>query len=65
MNVLALTNRPELASHQELVEAVAQRIRREQGHITMPSILLNGFQTPNELIQFGVQGIGAGHNTEN
>ena len=57
---VGLTNRPELASHQAMVQAVAQRIRREKGRILMPSIMLNGFQTPNELIQFGAQGIGHG-----
>ena len=61
---IGLTNRPELASQQEVVAAVAQRIRREKGRMLMPSMLLNGFQTPHELIQFGIQGIGPGHNTE-
>lgn len=55
---IGLTNRPELASQQTLVGAVAQRIRREKGRILMPSLLLNGFQTPYELIQFGAQGMG-------
>jgi outer membrane protein TolC len=54
-----LTNRPELCSNRALVDAVAERIRRERGRILMPSILLNGFQTPNELIQVGAQGFGA------
>src|SRR5262249_40905779 len=53
-----LTNRPELCSQQSLVNAVAERIRREKGRVLMPSILLNGFQTPNELLQFGAQGFG-------
>ncbi|MGQ0634014.1 MAG: TolC family protein [Planctomycetaceae bacterium] len=55
---IGLTNRPELASQQAIVGAVAQRIRRERGRILMPSLMLNGFQTPYELIQFGAQGIG-------
>ncbi len=59
---MGLTNRPELASQQSLVNAVAERIRRERGRILMPSILLNGFQTPNELIQVGAQGFGFDRN---
>jgi outer membrane protein TolC len=54
-----LTHRPELCSQGALVDAVAERIRRERGRILMPSILLSGFQTPNELIQVGAQGFGA------
>jgi outer membrane protein TolC len=57
---IGLTNRPELASQQSLVQAVAQRIRREKGRLLMPTAMLNGFQTPSELIQFGAQGIGHG-----
>jgi outer membrane protein TolC len=59
---MGLTNRPELASQQSLVNAVAERIRREKGRILMPSILLNGFQTPNELLQVGAQGFGFDRN---
>jgi outer membrane protein TolC len=55
---VGLTNRPELASHQALVQAVAERIRREKGRMLLPSILINGFQTPDELIQAGIFGIG-------
>lgn len=54
-----LMNRPELSSQRALVDAVAQRIRREKGRIVMPSLLLSGFQTPNELLQVGAQGFGA------
>ncbi len=56
---VALTNRPELASHQAIVQAVAQRIRREKGRMLLPSILINGFQTPMELLQAGVFGMGS------
>jgi outer membrane protein TolC len=59
---MGLTNRPELASNQSLVNAVAERIRRERGRILMPSILFNGFQTPNEMIQVGAQGFGFDRN---
>ena len=55
---VGLTNRPELASYQALVQAVAARIRREKGRILLPSILINGFQTPDELIQAGIFGMG-------
>jgi outer membrane protein TolC len=55
---VGLTNRPELASYQALVQAVAARIRREKGRILLPSILLNGFQTPGEFLQAGIFGLG-------
>jgi outer membrane protein TolC len=55
---VGLTNRPELASNQAIVQAVAARIRRERGRMLLPSILINGFQTPDELIQGGVFGLG-------
>jgi hypothetical protein len=55
----ALTNRPELASQQALVQAVAQRIRREKGRMLLPSMLINGFQTPMEMIQAGIFGLGS------
>ncbi len=58
---VGLTNRPELASQQQLVQAVAQRIRREKGRLLMPTVMLNGFQTPQELIEFGAQGFGHGN----
>jgi outer membrane protein TolC len=55
---IALTNRPELASQQALVQAVLARLRGEKNRPLMPSILLNGFQTPYELLQAGIFGIG-------
>ena len=55
---VGLTNRPELASQQAIVQAVAARIRREKGRMLLPSILINGFQTPDELIQAGIFGLG-------
>jgi hypothetical protein len=58
---VGLVNRPELFSQKALVDAVAERIRREKGRILLPTIALNGFQTPAELIQFGAQGIGHGN----
>jgi outer membrane protein TolC len=56
---VALTNRPELASHQAVVQAVAATIRRERGRMLMPSLLINGFQTPNEMLQAGIFGLGS------
>src|SRR6185437_6030741 len=57
---IGLTNRPELASQQALVQATLVRIRQEKLRPLIPSVLLNGFQTPQELLQFGAQGIGNG-----
>jgi outer membrane protein TolC len=56
---VALTNRPELASHQAVVQSVAATIRRERGRMLLPSLLINGFQTPNEMIQAGIFGLGS------
>ncbi len=58
MMPIALTNRPELAAHQALVQAVVQHIRAEKARPFLPNILLNGFQTPNELLQAGIFGLG-------
>jgi outer membrane protein TolC len=55
---IALTNRPELASRQALVEAAEAAIRREKARPLIPSVVLNGFQTPFEMIQGGIFGIG-------
>lgn len=55
---IGLTNRPELASQQALVQAVLVKIRQEKLRPLVPSVMLNGFQTPQELIQVGAQGIG-------
>jgi outer membrane protein TolC len=58
LHEIALTNRPELASYQALVQAAVARIRRERGRMLLPTVLLNGFQTPDEMIQAGIFGIG-------
>ncbi len=55
---IGLTNRPELAGHQAMVQQVIATLRREKMRPLLPSILLNGFQTPNELIQAGIFGLG-------
>lgn len=54
----ALVNRPELASQKALVEAAVARIREEKLRPLLPTIFLNGFQTPGEKIQAGAMGIG-------
>jgi outer membrane protein TolC len=58
LHVIALTNRPELASQQALVQAAVERIRRERGRIFLPTVLVNGFQTPGEMLQGGIFGLG-------
>ncbi len=55
---IALTNRPELGSYQALVQAMVAQIRREKARPFLPSILINGFQTPYEMIQAGIFGLG-------
>jgi hypothetical protein len=57
---IALTNRPELASRQALVQAALVRIRQEKLRPFLPVPMLNGFQTPYEQIQVGAFGIGNG-----
>ncbi len=55
---IALTNRPELASHQAIVQEALALLRREKMRPLTPTIMINGFQTPNELLQAGAFGIG-------
>jgi outer membrane protein TolC len=55
---IALTNRPELAGHQAQVQATIAAIRREKMRPLTPSILINGFQTPYEMLQAGIFGLG-------
>jgi outer membrane protein TolC len=57
---IALTNRPELASRQALVQAALTRIRQEKLRPLLPVPMVNGFQTPYEQIQVGAFGIGNG-----
>jgi hypothetical protein len=58
MMPIALTNRPELAEYKALVQAAVEAIRREKARPFVPNLLLNGFQTPYEMIQAGIFGIG-------
>jgi hypothetical protein len=57
---IGLTNRPELAAHQAVVQATLVAIRREKLRPILPSLLFNGFQTPYELIEGGAYGVGNG-----
>jgi outer membrane protein TolC len=55
---IALTNRPELASRQAMVQAMLALVRQEKARPFLPNILINGFQTPYEMIQAGIFGLG-------
>jgi outer membrane protein TolC len=55
---IGLTNRPELASNQAMVQATLMALRREKMRPLLPSILINGFQTPYEQLQAGIFGMG-------
>lgn len=55
---LALLNRPELSANRALVQATIQRVRLEKARPFIPNMLLNGFQTPYELIQAGMFALG-------
>ncbi|MHB1425956.1 MAG: TolC family protein [Gemmataceae bacterium] len=57
---IGLTNRPELAAHQAMVQAALVRIRQEKLRPFMPIVMLQGFQTPYEQLEVGVQGFGNG-----
>ncbi|WP_197446937.1 TolC family protein [Tautonia plasticadhaerens] len=55
---VALTNRPELASHRAMIRAAEERIRREKARPMLPVVMLNGFQSAGMLIQAGIFGMG-------
>jgi outer membrane protein TolC len=57
---VGLTNRPELAKHQALVQAMLVHIRREKLRPLLPSLLFNGLTTPYELMQATAYGEGSG-----
>jgi outer membrane protein TolC len=57
---IGLTNRPELAKHQALVQATLVAIRKEKLRPLLPSVLFNGFETPYELMQAMGYGQGSG-----
>ncbi len=55
---VALTNRPEIAARRALVQAAEAGIRREKARPLVPVLMLNGFQTPMEMLQAGIFGFG-------
>ncbi len=56
---IALTNRPELASKRELVQAAAERIRQEKLRPLLPLVIISGFQSPGGMMmQGGIFGLG-------
>lgn len=55
---IGLTNRPELASHQALVQATLTRLKQERMRPIMPSILITGNGTPDFLYQGSIFGTG-------
>ncbi len=63
---IGLTNRPELASQQALVQAALVRIRQEKLRPILPSILITGWQSPGGMTdQVGIFGTGPGSNMNN
>ncbi|HZU39240.1 MAG TPA: TolC family protein, partial [Gemmataceae bacterium] len=63
---LALTNRPELASQQALVQATLERLRQEKLRPLIPSLLLRGFSTPvTGTLAGGLYGGGVNDNVGN
>jgi outer membrane protein TolC len=55
---IALTNRPELGAYQGLIQASIQELRAEKWRMFVPHLYVNGFQTPYEMIQAGIFGLG-------
>jgi hypothetical protein len=56
---IALVNRPELASRSALVAAAELAVRREKARPFIPVFAITGFQTPFEMLQAGIFGLGA------
>jgi outer membrane protein TolC len=57
---VGLTNRPELASQQALVQAALARLKQEKLRPLLPSVLITGFQTPEFYFNGGIFGTGSG-----
>ncbi len=55
---IALTNRPEISSRRALIAAAEVRVREEKARPFIPELVLNGFQTPYEMLQGGIFGFG-------
>ena len=58
MMPVALTNRPELASRQSLVQAAELKVRQEKMRPILPVVMLNGLQSAGMWIQGGIFAIG-------
>jgi outer membrane protein TolC len=56
---IGLTNRPELAEHQALVQATLARLKQEKLRPVLPSILITGNGTPDFLYQAGIFATGS------
>jgi outer membrane protein TolC len=56
---VGLTNRPELAAHQALVQATLARLKEERLRPLLPSVLITGNGTPDFLYQGGIFGTGS------
>jgi outer membrane protein TolC len=58
---IGLTNRPELAAQQSLIQAALVRIRQEKMRPLLPAILIQGWQTPGGMpTEAGIFGTGNG-----
>jgi outer membrane protein TolC len=55
---LGLTNRPELASQQAMVQATLARLKQEKMRPLIPSVLLTGNNTPGDYFMAGAYGEG-------
>jgi outer membrane protein TolC len=55
---IGLTNRPELASHQAIVQATLIHLRQERLRPLIPSVLITGNGSPDFLYQVGAFGTG-------
>jgi outer membrane protein TolC len=55
---VALANRPEIASRRALVDAAEVNVRLEKARPFIPMVSITGFQTPFEMIQGGIFGLG-------
>jgi outer membrane protein TolC len=59
---VALNNRPEVSSRLALVEAAEVGVRRERARPLIPVFSIAGFQTPFEMLQAGIFGLGTNSN---
>ena len=56
---IALTNRPEIASSQAMIQSATAAIHREKMRPVLPNVVISGFQSPGGmLIQAGIFGLG-------